>query len=290
MFRLGIIGSDNSHAEAFARLANVEGGEKGFHVEDVQVTHIYGTDAARTKEVAEKGRIPNIVAKPEEMIGKVDGVANVSRHGALHWPETRAVIEAGIPAFIDKPLACSAEDGQLLIDAARKAKVGLTSFSTLPYASATRKFLNAFREKSGTPMGGSVSGPADRTSEYCGVFFYGIHSVELMNAAWGFGCERVWASEYEKNIVAACKLKNGAHVSLNLIGATKAEFTMTVFGERGWENHVIDQSDSYYEGMKLFLHCLRTGEWPLTPEQLLEPVRILAAIERSLESGEEEKV
>ena len=83
MFRLGIIGSDNSHAEAFARLVNIEGGDRGFHVEDVQVTHIYGTDVARTKEVAEKGRIPNIVARPGEMIGKVDGVASVLRLGVL---------------------------------------------------------------------------------------------------------------------------------------------------------------------------------------------------------------
>ncbi len=43
----------------------------------------FGIDQARTKEVSKKGRIRNIVSRPEDMIGKVDGVASVSCLGVL---------------------------------------------------------------------------------------------------------------------------------------------------------------------------------------------------------------
>ena len=71
MFRLGIIGSDNSHAEAFTRLANVEGGDKGFHIEDVQVRHIFQPVA---KVQTRLSAIPDEVKSPAilDLLGERD--------------------------------------------------------------------------------------------------------------------------------------------------------------------------------------------------------------------------
>jgi predicted dehydrogenase len=49
MIRIGIVGSDNSHAIAFSKLCNLD--EK-LHVDGAKVVSIFGLDAARNKEVA----------------------------------------------------------------------------------------------------------------------------------------------------------------------------------------------------------------------------------------------
>ncbi len=282
MFRLGIVGSDNSHAEAFSKLANLDDGIDGLRIEDVRVTHIYGTDPQRTQEVARIGKIPNIVADKEEMIGAVDGVLCVWRHGARHLPDTLPFLKAGIPAFVDKPLACSVGDAKQLIAAAQEAKVGLASFSTLRYAGNVVEYRAALKEKAGVLTAGVSTGPAELDSEYGGLFFYGIHAVELMHAVWGYGCERVRATAHNGNVAATCLFRDGPLVTLNFLCNAAYAFHLVAFGKDGWKEHTVDSGTCYYDGMKAIMQTLRTGQWPLTPEQLLEPIKILVAVERSL--------
>lgn len=282
MFRLGIIGSDNSHADRFSQLANLENGVDGQKIEDVKVTHIYGTDPGRTKEVAENGKIPNIVSRSEDMLGHVDGVICVWRHGSKHMAATLPFLEAGVPAFVDKPLASSVADARKVIDAAEKARVGLTSFSTLRFAKPTVEFIASLPKEIGVPVSGVSTGPADLKSEYDGIFFYGIHAVELMNATFGYGCESVSATAHGDNCVVVCTFPGGVVATLNLLGKAAYVFHVSAFGTEGYQDFLVDSSTAYYDGMQMFVETMRTGKWPFTPDQLLEPVKILAAIDRSL--------
>ncbi len=290
MFKLGIIGSDNSHAIQFSKLANLEDGVNGMRIEDARVTHIYGIDPERTKEVAELGEIPNIVTRNEDMLGEVDGVICVWRHGSRHMADTLPFLKAGIPAFVDKPLASSVADAMILIDTAEKAGVGLTSFSTLRYAKPTVEFIASLPEAVETAVSGVSTGPADLGSEYDGIFFYGIHAVEMMNATFGYGCESVLATSHGSNCMAVCKFPGGPTVTLSLLGKAAYVFHVSVFGTKGWKDYTVDSSTAYYDGMNVFMETLRTGRWPLTRSQLLEPVKILAAIERSLAEDREVKL
>ncbi len=282
MFRLGILGSDNSHADRFSQLANLENGVDGKRIDDVQVTHIYGTDPGRTKEVAENGNIPNIVSRGQDMLGQVDGVICVWRHGSKHMSETLPFLEAGIPAFVDKPLAASVADARNLIDAAEKSSVGLTSFSTLRFAKPTIEFVSSLPKAIGAPVSGISTGPADLNSKYDGIFFYGIHAVELMNATFGYGCESVSATAHGDNCVAICTFPGGVVVTLNLLGKAAYVFHVSAFGTEGYRDFLVDSSTAYYDGMQIFVETMRTGKWPFTRDRLLEPVKILAAIDRSL--------
>jgi predicted dehydrogenase len=281
VFRLGIVGSDNSHSISFSSLANLEEGYKGQRIPDVQVTHIYGTDPVRTQEVATKGNIPNIVTNMEEMLGAVDGILCVWRHGSKHLADTAPFLKAGIPAFVDKPLASSVADAEALIDLAEKAKVGFTSFSTLRFSKPTVDFV-ASLDAIGPVTSGVSTSKADRASEYDGIFFYAIHAVELMNATFGYGCHSVSAVEHNKNIHVACKFASGAIVTLNLLGSAKSTFHVSAFGGKGNRDFPVPTDTTYFDGMTVFMETLRTGKWPFTREQLLEPVKILAATERSL--------
>lgn len=285
-FRLGIVGSDNSHSAAFAQLANRPEGRKGVGVEGVRVTHIYGTDPELTAKRAQSGQIPNIVQKKEDMIGEVDGVAVVWRHGRKHLEETLPFLEAGVPVFVDKPLASSVEDAKKLIMAAQKADVGFTSFSTLRWADSTRQFISSLKDDVGEPISGISSGHADLESEYDGLVFYGIHTVELINAVWGCGCRSIQATEHNRNVLASCKFESGAIVTASFLVPAKWHH-LVVYGDKGFKELDIDDPTAYRNGMQLFVETMRAGTWPLAPDELLEPVKMLAAVERSLKENRE---
>lgn len=286
MFRLGIIGSDNSHAETFSKLANL-GALEGTHYSDVRVTHIYGTDPERTRQVADAGNIGHVVSKAEDMIGKVDGVLCVWRHGAKHLADTLPFLEAGIPAFVDKPLATTVEDATKLVTAAEHAGVGFTSFSTLRFADSMIAFNAEVSETAGELTAGVSTCPVDLESEYGGAFFYGIHAVEMMHAVWGYGCQSVCAHAHNKNVMAVCRFESGPLVTVNLLGDAAHVFHVGAFGRKGNLASLIDSSSGYRTGLKVIVDTLRLNEWPLTREQLLEPVKIMSALLKSLDEGRE---
>ena len=122
MYRIGILGSDNSHALMFAKLCNIPDENGNYLYDDARITAIYGydDDPSHTKEVAEKGNIPMIAQSPEDFDGNVDAVMVVYRRGSLHVPHILPFVEKGYPVWIDKPIAESIEDIEKLRDAVEK--------------------------------------------------------------------------------------------------------------------------------------------------------------------------
>src|SRR4051794_23113042 len=133
MINIGIVGSDNSHSLAFAKLANIDRvlGDR------CRVVGIWGADADRTQEVAREGRIKTIVANPEELLDAVDLAVVVDRHGDLHAVHALPFLERGIPVCVDKPFAIALDDCHQMVAAARRSSAALTSFSALRYAPVT---------------------------------------------------------------------------------------------------------------------------------------------------------
>jgi predicted dehydrogenase len=286
MIRIGIVGSDNSHAIAFSKLCNLD---EQLHLDGAQVTALFGLDPARNKEVAEAGRIPKIVEKPEEMIGNVDAVLVVFRHGDLHRQYAEPFLRARIPTFIDKPLAIRPGDARTLLDLAEETGTPLTSFSTFRYARDMLAFKKEADDK-GPVRSAVFSGPADRESEYGGLPFYGVHLVEMAQALLGTGVERVHAAENKKNLVATLHYDDGQVMTLNFLGDAAYVFHMLAFGKQGWVGRALDSGTCYFDGLQVVLSMVRTGTMPLSREELLEPVLVLAGVERSLGSGQAVKI
>lgn len=282
MVRIGIVGSDNSHAIAFAKLCNVA--DNALHIEGAKVVAVFGEEEARTKEVAAEGQIPKIVAKPEDMIGEVDAVLVVFRHGSKHRAYAEPFIREKIATFVDKPLTITSADAQALIELAQAKGTSLTSFSTLRYAADMISFKAEMNEK-GPVRAAVFSGPADRQSEYDGLPFYGVHIIEMMQALYGAGVKSVAASENQKNIVATLSYADGEVGVLNFLGDVSPGFNMLAFGKNGWSGRGLDASTCYRDGLEVVMEMVKTGKWPLTPEELLEPVRVLEAIDESLNTG-----
>ena len=89
---------------------------KEVKVPNAQVTHIWTDVLDEARLVAKASLIPNVVDQPEKVIGQVDGVFISTDDGYEHVRRARPFVEAGIPVFIDKPLATSIKDLQTFID------------------------------------------------------------------------------------------------------------------------------------------------------------------------------
>jgi hypothetical protein len=72
-----------------------------------EVTHIWTQDIDLSKNIAESSNISNILLRPEEMIDKVDAVLLARDDAENHYQLALPFLEAGLPIFIDKPLALS---------------------------------------------------------------------------------------------------------------------------------------------------------------------------------------
>ena len=75
-----------------------------------RVTHLWTDRADEAPPVAAAALIPNVVARPQDVIGHVDAVLIATDDGFDHVERARPFVDAGLPVFIDKPLALTISD------------------------------------------------------------------------------------------------------------------------------------------------------------------------------------
>ena len=288
MFKIGIIGSDNSHAEIFSKLVNIPDPITGdFLFPDFKVTSIFGLDKVRTGQVAGDGKIGFIAETPEQLMDKVDAVMVVFRHGDLHAEYALPFIEAGIPTWIDKPFTIKNEDAKELVSAAREHNTLLTGGSTCKYTSDILMVKNAVEKGSriGILKTASFNFPATLINEYGGIYFYGAHLAEMTMMAFGYDARSIVVSE-NNGIVSAIVKYDKYQVTLHFIPDSK-EYYAVLFGENGTIIREIDITGCYLNGFERFTAMLRNGKLPLPLEHLYKPVVLLNAVIESYKTGSE---
>jgi predicted dehydrogenase len=277
--RIGIVGAENSHVDHIVRCLNHERARPG-----VEVVGLAGGATERNIAVATAGAIPHLVDRVEEMVDFADALIVADRHGALHREHARPFLELGRPVWIDKPLACDVGDARAIIDTAAASGALLTSYSTLHYVPDTEDLV---REAGtiGDLQAVVVSGPADPSSEYGGIFFYGIHMVDiaLRLAPGPLGPIRI---ERGGAVVVATTVVGGVHVTVHFVrpdGNDHVPFHAVAVGRTGIAAREIRTPGNYVEyGLDVFLGMAGTGHAPLIDSDMLRPIEFLATIRDAL--------
>ena len=279
MLKIGIIGSDNSHAIAYSKLANVE----KIVGDTCRVVGIWGQEEARTKEVAKEGQIETMVAKPEDLLELVDAAIVVDRHGDLHAEHALPFLENGLPVYVDKPFAISLADCQKMLNAAEKSGSLLSSFSPLRVAPSTTAIAEAAKSL-GEIKVAHFAGPCDFESQYAGPFFYATHVAEIAIRLLKSEVESLQASRLGKNVNVQVWWKNGVNANFSYLGDAAYHFHTSLFGtEKMLAQEIIGGYSSYGEVLKSVLLMIETKERPLSNQELLHPIAIVHAIEKSLD-------
>lgn len=278
MKRIGIVGSDNSHAIAYSRLINVA----RVAGDDAAVTTIWGQASERTQEVARIGDIPTIAPSIDAMLPEVDIVFVVDRHGDLHADHVLPFLEAGIPAYVDKPLAISLADCRRILDAADRTGTFVTSFSSLRITPETIALVERAREI-GDLRAVQITGPCDFASEYGGPFFYATHTIEIAIAILGDGIASLRAQRIGTSVIVNATWEGDRAVTLTLLEGAHYVFHAAIFGTNGFLSEQIHADDHGYTAIiHRVLEGIATNTRPLNNRQLRLPIAIIHAIEESL--------
>ncbi|MCL6445479.1 MAG: Gfo/Idh/MocA family oxidoreductase, partial [Alicyclobacillus sp.] len=110
--------------------------------------------------------------------------------GRVHPAQLAEIVAAGKPVFVDKPLALSTEAAVAMVQAARDAGTPLMSCSSLRFSEALTAALRP-QTDAGAIVGCDVFGPMAIEPTQPGLFWYGIHCVEVLFAALGPDCVSV---------------------------------------------------------------------------------------------------
>ena len=284
--KIGIVGAENGHTIGFAKVLNVDKSIRG-----ARVIQVWGETRALALRAAAAGAIPQIVRSPEELIGKVDGAVVDHRHGRLHLPAAMPLLEAGIPLFVDKPFCYRVNEGRRFLARAAELQVPVCSFSAMHKHESFRAIQ---REtcRLGKIHTVVTTGACDIKSRWGGIFFYGIHQVDMALRLLGYQPRTAQVIRGKgKNHAAMLGFDNGAVAVMNLIGAGSAQVHVTVIGENGRLDRPITYDRSpYLSAVRAFTTMFKSGKSPESTESMLVPVAVLEALEKSVSSGKKEKI
>ena len=107
-------------------------------IPNATVTHVWTQDRTVSEHVAKAAFIPHIADRPEDMIEKVDAVLLARDDPENHYDMARPFIEAGLPIYIDKPLAVSREEAERIY-AMERYPGQIFTCSALAYSNGVRR-------------------------------------------------------------------------------------------------------------------------------------------------------
>jgi len=291
MIKLGIVDCDTSHVLQFTMRCNhVEIDEEQW-VDSARVVCAYPgtsvvTDQATVDERVEKlaGWGVEIIKNREEMIGKVDGVLIESNQGSQHLKHAELFMNAGIPCYIDKPFANSADDALAIAKLAQENNVPFFSSSSLRYAPE----VVAAKAELGTIFGADAWSPASLHEASPGLAHYGIHGVEILFALMGAGCQAVsCAFSEEIGEVNTARWSDGRVGVMRGTRKGAHDYGFVAWGESEVRRSGVDAAYIYRELVKEFVELFATGKSPIDPNETIEIVCFMdAALESSKQSGE----
>ncbi len=286
--RIGIIGTDTSHVVAFTKILNDP--KNPDHIPGARIVAAYKAGSKDiessfsrvdkyAEELARDWKV-EIVPDIATLLTKVDAVLLESVDGRPHLAQAKAIIAAGKPFFVDKPLASTLEDAVEIARFAKAKGVKWFSSSSLRWA----KSLGPLAQPG--LKGAVVWGPGPlEEHHYLELGWYAIHASEMLFTLMGKGCETVTRTYAPDQDEISCRWTDGR------IGTVRAlrpysEFGAVVFLK---DNKVLQSPAkfeySYLPLVKEFVAFFQTGKTPVDPEETIEIFAFLDAAQKSREQG-----
>jgi hypothetical protein len=279
--RIGLIGLDTSHVIAFTKIINdpkatgplakvklvaaFRGGTRDIPSSADRIDKYTET---LTKEYGLK-LYPTIA----ELCENVDAIMLESVDGRPKVRQAIPVIDAGLPLFIDKPMAGSLADVIFIFDYAKKKSVPIFSSSSLRYG----KTNQAIRHGSiGTVTRAEVHSPCSLEVHHPDLFWYGVHGCESLFTIMGTGCQSVVRRTAADGKIEVEGTWKGGRTGIFREGkgyGGKAKGTKGESEAGGYDGY----APLVVEAVKMF----QTGKVPVSAQETIEMFAFMAAADES---------
>ena len=291
--KIGLVGLDTSHVVAFCKCFNKEGDPE--HVPGAQVVCAYpggspdfDLSISRVGKFTEQVRDDfgvKILDAPDAVAEAVDLLFITSVDGRTHLDYVRRTIPARKPTFIDKPMAVTLADAKEIFRLGEQHGAAIMSCSSLRYAQSLEAALAD--DKLGAIVGCDVYGPMNIEPSQGGLFWYGIHSVEIVNRVMGRGCRSVQDVCTDHHDLVTSTWADGRIASIHGLRKSHGKFGVTIHRAKGFQ--FVDASSgkrSWYATMlQAILRSLPNGKSDVDPSNTLEIIRLIEAANESRTSG-----
>lgn len=283
-----ILGCENSHANIFINFTAQN--EEFSHVE---VVGAYSDEPETAQKLQEEFGVPALKSY-DELVGKVDGVIITARHGGKRYDYAKPYLAAGVPLFIDKPVAIDEKQAAEWMNILKENNIKATGGSCLRFAPTVQEAKKAHVEQTaGRTVGGLVRAPLQNDPQYGGFYYYAQHMVEMVMEVFG----------RHPNSVQVSVDKQGAQTVMfhyddfNVVGLYTEEGSTEYYAARfsvsscqGGQVPLTQLGTCFYQEFKDFVDLLDGGEMKESYEDLFAAVFIMNAIERAAESGKVESI
>ena len=299
--RLGIIGTDTSHATAFTRVLNDAQAEG--HVEGARVVAAYkggSPDVEQSVKVLDKYAAElkekwgvQFVDSIADLCPLVDGLLLESVDGRTHLAQFREAARCAKPVFIDKPLASTLEDAFAIAQVAREANVpqertggSVAVVRGVSWFSASALRFSPIAELRNPQMSSAmVWAPAPLEPHHqLDLSWYGIHAVEMLYTIFGVGCVEVSRMSSPDADVITGRWRDGRLGTVH---------TQRPYGEYGGvvflkDKTLVAKPDiaiDYVPLVREIVKFMQTKAPPVANEETLEIFEFMDAAQRSVRQG-----
>lgn len=286
--KIGLIGLDTSHCIAFAQILQDENFK--YHLSGAHIIGAYpgGSQAFSlshsrvegfTNQLHTQYGIP-IYDSLGQLASDVNAMMLLSGDGRQHFEQLQH-LACGKPIFIDKPLATTTSETANILRLATQTNTPLMSCSSLRFASGISEPL-----AQGDKLIACESfGPATILPDYPGLFWYGIHGIDLLFSWMGTGCQRVRCISHPHMDVLIGEWEDGR---LGLYRGTR--FNDNTFGcllhtDQGVSFRQASNDPPYYfyllkEVLDFFIH----GSEKVSQEEMFEVIAFIEAAHQSIQN------
>ena len=283
-YRIGIIGTENSHAHGFTRIINKPDENGNFRYPDCHVTLVWGHYPESNEQVVNEFDADKVAESIEEMLENVDAVMITARDGKFHYEFAEPFIKAGIPVFVDKPFTVDSKEAIALVELAKEKQVPICGGSVLKFVDGIQEMKKRVAEIGDKFISGALVAPLVLNSPYSGFFFYASHLVEMTLEIYGYNPKSVTASRNGENVCAIISYE-GFNVT-NHFNNESGGYYGAIYGKNGFSEHTEFNLDGSTElECDDFVRMLRNGEMSLDYEKYMVPVFVMNAIKESYETG-----
>jgi len=282
-FRLGAIGVDSSHLPEFTKRIKAlsEAGHTRCRVTRLWTDgrHDLRAEQARKWQASAEEMGVRPAESMDELLGDVDGVMVLAVNGNRHLEFALPALRRGLPTYVDKPLTCDLGQARELMRAARDGSARCYSASSLRFAA---EVTDLPRAELGRLVAIDAFGPGELNPAMEGLFYYGVHTVEMVDAIWGPGVRRVSAVTTPDRDLADLEYRDGRYARLRMDRKGSYDFGATVHGEKKVHQFTVDFADVYNRLIKGMTRFFEGGEAPVKLRDLVENVAVMEAGNQSM--------
>ncbi|HEU4839751.1 MAG TPA: Gfo/Idh/MocA family oxidoreductase [Micavibrio sp.] len=286
MIRLGVIGMSPGNGHPYSWSAIINGYDrkamescpfpvipdylgKQIYPDDfikgARVTHIWTQERAISEHVAKASLIDYVVDTPNDMIGQIDALLLARDDHENHRKFAQPFLDAGLPVYVDKPLANTVSDAELLY-ALEQREAQIYTCSALRYAreldSIKKRAQDIVKIEAFTPKSWSL---------------YAIHIVEPIVAILGSGDPKIINAARNESGAKVNAILNNCEIHIEATGLSTGKIEFTFEYKDGLRDHVVigDMFYAFRGALAAFLESVKTDKRVIPKDETLTCMRLI---------------